>query len=270
MTDFVRVPDPNLDTGKPTRSTDIKRIRDNQDDHEARILAIEDSGIRVASTFNQRHFYESGGNFDDVVVTGGNYVQDYEGFFLHSQGQIINQIGISSAADDHYLEWNNPGQIIGNLAFNFANRTKPITFSTRMWFADALNNAFYIGLTVAPAYNANSVPTDGIWLQQKAADHTQWQFTATSSVGGGTETPVDVARIANSTWFDVDIVFTDDPGNRALCYLDGSLIATFTTANALSTTINLHGRATWTWGAGDTIRVDRMSAQCSGVVTDVP
>lgn len=269
---FTRVPDPNLDPDKPVRSADLKQIRDNQDDHESRLVSVEDASIRVFSHFvSFRGVETGGGGYSSSIITTNNDVVNFEGgkFYLASTAALVQQIIVSTTADDHYLRWTpgaaGVGQCIANLSFNFASRTKPITFNWRFRTSDN-TNAFFLGLTNLPASKANTTPTDGIYLLLGGAGST-FRFRSTSSVSGLSTTGSDIA-FANNTWYEVKILFEDTPGNQARCYVDGLLKETFTTN--LPTTINMFGRYTFASGAGDTFDLDRALVSAAGTLSDVP
>jgi hypothetical protein len=270
---FVRVPDPNLDPDKPVRSADAKQIRDNQDDHESRIVGVEDASIRVFSHFALFQGIDSGAPGypaypTSSLVSATTYV-NYQGsdFTLHAAGNLT-QLLPSAAADTHYLRWaSGVSQCIANLNFNFANRTKPITFRWRFRVSD-VTNAFFLGLTVLPAAGANTVPTDGIYLFLGGAANT-FRFRSTSSVTGLSTTGADIAFAVN-TWYDIKIVFTNTPGDQAECYVDNMVTPVETFTTDLPTTITMCGRWTAALGAGDTTDIDRALVQAAGTLTDVP
>ena len=267
---FVRVPDPNLDPDEPVRSADAKQIRDNQDIHEARLVAVEDANIRIFSHFARFEATVGAGGYQGDLVLGGSpdflYYQGSD-FYIHSTG-ALDQLLPTAAADTHYLRWTpgaGTGTCIANLNFNFTGRTKPITFNWRFRASD-VTNAFFLGLTVLPATHANTTPTDGIFLFLGGAANT-FRFRSTSSVSGLSTTGTDIAYVAN-TWYEVKIIFTNTPGNQAECYINGAPMETFTTN--LPTTITMCGRWTAATGAADTWDIDRALVSAAGTLTDVP
>ena len=266
---YVAVPNTSLEVGDPIRSSDITQMNDNITNHESRLVAVEDASIREFSHFTQREVQASGGAaFSDQILGAAGGSLTYGAFTIVSSGAIVYQrVATTITNDYHYIQWTGGAvaQLMGKLSFNFASRTKPITYTWRFRSSD-VTNAFFMGLTNYPVYGANTTPTDGIYLLLGGAANT-FRFQSISTVSAGTTTGGDIAYLAN-TWYEVKIVFTDDPGNRALCYTDGVLRETITTD--LATTYNLSGRFTMSLGAGDTCDIDRALTSAAGTLSDVP
>src|SRR6185436_17736051 len=73
----------------------------------------------------------------------------------------------------------------------------------------------------------------GIWVER--VDATNWRFVSfDSSRNNGSS----FAKPTPGTWWTIDVIFTDDPRNRALCYINGVLKETFT--SNLPTADSLH------------------------------
>jgi hypothetical protein len=76
---YVRVVDPLLNSGKPGRSTDAKRLRDNQDDFDARLQVLEALSIIttqdirdhfVATTIDTTNWTQVTGGSGTIALTG--------------------------------------------------------------------------------------------------------------------------------------------------------------------------------------------------------
>lgn len=134
----------------------------------------------------------------------------------------------------------------------FDELTRPLTFETRIkWGGSGANTR------MASGFGGYRATTRGVWLEM--INSTQMRFSSRDSAGQFNGTAF--SRIAISTWFKVKIIFTDDPSDRALCYVDDVLKETIT--SNLPTPDELRCMSTaWSTGAGDLIFVDwiRMSA----------
>jgi len=231
------------------------------------MIAVEDASIRVFSHFVGRSMapinYKAGGNYTAVLTNNEGSLYDGGNFTLYSATDVLQNIG---STDLHYLKWNlgagGVGQCVANLGFNFASRTKPITYTWRFKRSDH-TKALFLGLTNWPTWSTNTTPTDGIFLLLGAAAD-KYRFRSTSSVSALSTTGADFAAIADNTWFEVKIVFGEVPGVQAECFVDGLSKETFTTN--LPTTINLYGRASWI-GAGDEY-IDRALTSAAGTLSD--
>jgi hypothetical protein len=270
---FVPVADPLLDSGKPIRSTDIKQMRDNQADHESRVLSLEDvQNVRISSHFVKNHNYASG-----VVITGVTSLKGYDqDWYLETDGaEIVESVAISATADNHYLRLNTTGgnlraMIVGDVSLNFDQRVKPLTFISRQRH---LNNAdsFIIGFaasaTVPTGYPllATLTPTSGCWLEKSGAN---WHFAYASA--GAVLNGTDFAPVAASTWFEVKIIFTDTPSDRFLAYLNGTLKETFTTAASLPTGRNIFATVKHVSAGTRELDIDRIDCYAGGPITDMP
>lgn len=108
---YVRVVDPLLDPNKPTRSDDIKQMRDNQDNFQARLLALE-AGLLISDQgiyddFNQDSTTPLAVNWTTITgSTGTAVVTPATGVFtaqITSNG-TANWAGISSATADTKMQ----------------------------------------------------------------------------------------------------------------------------------------------------------------------
>jgi hypothetical protein len=260
---FIRVPDPNLDTDHPCRSVDIKQIRDNQDDHEARLINVEDVSIRAFTHFARKLGYGS-----NNILNSNNPEIYYEGnFYIAATGAggriARNQIGESDTVDDHLIKFSggaatNFAMAQCQVAVNFASRTKPLTFKTRI---KRSNNTLDLIIGFSLWRTNFTVPNDGIYLTLGGAG-TTYRFKSRN--GGAETTGSDFTAIANNTWFEVTVLFENSPGNQARCYVDGLLKETFTTN--LPTSDNLYGICLFK-DNGDEY-VDRMQVQAAGTLSD--
>lgn len=259
---FTRVPDPNLDVGKPTRSVDIKQIRDNQDDHESRLLAVEDASIRVFSHFN-RHKRADTTSTINISSPG----DDYDDAYFYVRGATItaySQIGVSDTAFDHYLHFDHSAAgsistLSAVLAFNFASNTMPITFHTRIRRI-TVTDELRVGLMRWTDGNTFTEPTDGIFLDLGGSSGWRFRTRNASTYTNGTD-----FSVTDNTWYDVKILLEDSPSTQARCYFDGVLKETFTTN--LPTSDNLYGVCNFK-GSSDA-DVDRMLVSAAGVLDDV-
>lgn len=276
---YVRVADPLLNSGKPGRSTDWKRIRDNQDDFDSRIMALEDPSIRVFSHFARRIGYTSAlANFDDLILDGTTHETFYEGnnFYMTDNGSagaplFTNMMGQSPTSDQHFVrmsDCNLGGFIIATSSFLFSRTgAPPIEYIARIR-ASSNNEFFHFGFVnwttgatlTSPAASLPTVPYI-IMNRNNATD--MWRFSCFN--GTSTTHGSDFAKVVANTWFEVKITFTNNPSNQALCYLDSVLKSTLSTN--LPTASILYGFVAQTC-TGDTVDLDRMEVSASGVLSD--
>jgi hypothetical protein len=218
-TDYVDVPDPNLDHPYVARSTDIKRLRENIRYLKEHTDILEDAtNLRAQSHFNRGHGYA--GN-DILTSAGGATLSHYDGAFYLSinNGSIKNSVEVGARTTlDHYIKLNSvPSIVIAEIGFLFDMMTKPLTFEARCRMVSNANSVT-VGFAKWPASLTpfNASPNDGIYLQQDGGG--QMRFRASDN--GATTDGASFARPANNVWFKVRIVFTDDPVDKALCYVD--------------------------------------------------
>lgn len=275
---YVAVADPLLDSGKPIRSTDGKRMRDNQADFNTRIAALEAApDAYVSSHFTRRSGYASDQIIGFAAATSTASMQNYEDrWFLKLESFAAATLYFSegvSVSDnlEHYLNLfidasgagTDYGVVQSSVAFNFTYSTLPITFEARVTFPHNDPTSFRIGLRNFALNNA--APTDGIFLERNGANFRFRTVNASVSTNGS-----DFAPPTASTWFIVKVIFTNSPSNQALCYLDGALKDTLTGAN-LPTAKNLHARfeVTDKTGAGVVWKLDEMRCYAAANVADL-
>lgn len=266
---YNRVADPLLDSGKPARSTDIKKIRDNQDYFNEQISLSPTSG-GVQSHFNRADFGASAGTLADVLAG--------EGIFIEASSAAVWELRIDNTIDAHYIRFAAPSSVNGaNLvcmsAMDFTTWTKPLTFKCRLrsagWAAGDFSG-FRIGfandgVAVTPSMTANTRPQHGIYLEEGAAGA---NFRFVSSNGGANTVGSDFTKPSDNTWFEVKIEFTDVGGNQAICQIDGVTKETITTN--LPTARNLFGMVSLVSAVGSAavVDVDRISVMSGGAIND--
>jgi hypothetical protein len=112
----------------------------------------------------------------------------------------------------------------------FNSTVRPVVFEARVqWIslgAGQPNHRFGLWSNI-PATPWNTHADSGIWLSFPDGSNVRFE---TRDNAGTLNTGTSFTRPAGSTWFTIRIEFTDDPSNRALCYLDGVLKETFTSS----------------------------------------
>ncbi len=254
-------------------------VRDNFINHQDRITAIENS-IVLFDHFNARHF-DIDNNFN---------------FVSHSWpvGQFYGQVGNAERRDGRGAVWSflstqndaggtrNPAPpassvariseagsgswvtVQSNMRLRFDQITKPMRFIIRMKM-DA-DGAFKIGMITGTGIASKSVDQTGVWLER--VDASNWRFkvrdTGASSVTGS------FARVANGTWFEIDIEFTDTPSDRVICRLDGVDKTAGGLTSNLPITADLGATmATFSSGTGTLFDFDRVLFRAAGIA-DAP
>jgi hypothetical protein len=143
----------------------------------------------------------------------------------------------------------------------FNSMTRPLVLNAR--FKLSADIATKAGLRVMPTAGA-SAPADpsatdskGIWLER--VDATNWRFVSfDSSRNNGSS----FAKPTPGTWYTVQIIFTDDPSNRALCYVNGVLKETFTSNLPTADELSFYfGHA----ATGGTMDIDIASLRAEGI-----
>lgn len=262
------------DTESPLDQTLMDAIRENDADHESRILTLEDPESWAFSHFVANYGWPSG-----VIDLTKENVYEGKFFMAVNGGDWVNQIGVSTSADDHYLMLrdNGVGTTSGVLAVAhacfFNNRVKPITFRVRVKFSDFDDSTkIWIGLCafMDAATDTATEPTDYIALC-KGASAGKLRFS--SRVGSGvTNDGGDFTPPADGTWWEVKIVFTNDPSNKATCYTDdgaGNYTTRETLTASLPVAANIYGMAAVNQiGVNDTMKADRMDLRFGGAIAD--
>ena len=259
------------DTESPLDQTLMDALRNNDSDHESRVLTLEDPESWAFSHFIANYGWTSG----VIDLTKENIYENL--FFLIGDGnnnRWINQIGVSGSSDDHYLMLQGDGtDLVDGIctvmrACFFNNRVKPITFKTRVKFSDFDDAAnLWIGLCAFKATGgaAATAPTDYIALR-KGSVAGKLRFSSRVS-SGVTNHGADFTPPADGTWFEVKIIFTNDPSNKATCYIDGSVQETLTAS--LPVAFNIYGMvAIDNVGVNDTCKIDRMDLRFGGAIAD--
>jgi hypothetical protein len=135
--------------------------------------------------------------------------------------------------------------------------TLPITFEARVKL-DQSDREPIVGLKEWQTTNPATTDAPGIWLDY--IDTSNWRFVSydTARNNGGS-----FAKVSAGSWFTVKIVFTDDPSNRALCYVDGVLKETLTTQLPTAKRLN----AVWGYYSGanaGSMHIDRLKLDVLG------
>lgn len=223
MADFVELTAGETDAKSFLRQALAKKMKDNFTNLNARTTQLEKE-IRVFDHFN--NLLDVGGDSwgpDPASASAlhgprwhiaGSTNTDLVNANAAKPGYSINRIGYPSSGGGR---WAN---VESNLNLQFDQVTLPIIFEARVKFSADLE--FHIGTRAAQ----NVVPTTdlaGVWLER--IDGTFWRFVSfnASRNNGGS-----ITRITNGVWFTIKIEFTDTPGDRALCSIDGDLKETLT------------------------------------------
>ena len=275
---YTQVADPLLNSDKPIRSTDIKQMRDNQDDFDGRITALEDPSIRIAS-----HFSRPIGPVAKIVDgagAGASYTADPEWHVeVASDGDAFNGILQDSSADQHYIKFDptsggDHGLIAGKTGFYFDNRVKPIVCNIRLKMnattAAAGWDAFYIGLGSDQATELwptlNTEPSDGIYLTYSS--DTEWVWKAGDAGVWTTGTPF--THGLDNTWFTLSITWVA-ASKTATCVVDGTTRETFTSADNIPAAKMVYPFAAFGSNVNnaDNAWVDSIECYASGAITDL-
>jgi hypothetical protein len=266
---FTRVPDPNLDSGKPGRSADMKRMRDNQDDFDARIQVLEDGNAQIGNHFNRAH-----GLTNRRILYNQTATALWEDFIFETLGTAVTGYVLEPAlnTDDHWIELSaTAGEEVnmwGMPWFYFNNMTKPITCifrleSSILYDASPFNYNIGLGnLTIG-----SQAITDGVYVKLGSAASSEMVFETLRA--SATTTGTNFTGPAINTMFEVKIIL-DEGSNRADCYLDGVLEATLSGANlpidkALHPMILMNP----TGGENPIFKVDKVVAMAAGPVVDL-
>jgi hypothetical protein len=250
---YITVPESVLAVDDPIRSTDIIQLDRNIEDLNARVSSVEPGG-----------FYS---HFTDNNFAAATQPFQREGIFCFASGAGTVDPRIDNAILTHNVRLTTPAagyiQCAGVPMFDFSVRTKPLTFSTRIQYDTRANIASLRVGWVGPALPTTARPTDGVYMELNAGN-----FRFTSSNGGANTAGTDFAWIANSTYFDVDIIFTDAGGNRALCYVNAVLKETITLnlpiAKRLYGCVNFEAIG----GVAVAVDVDMIQGKAGGGVVD--
>jgi hypothetical protein len=250
---YITVPESVLAVDDPIRSTDIIQLDRNIEDLNARVSSVEPGG-----------FYS---HFTDNNFAAATQPFQREGIFCFASGGGTVDARIDNAILTHNVKLTTPAagyiQCAGIPNFDFSVRTKPLTFSTRIQYDTRANIASLRVGWVGPTLPTTARPNDGVYMELNAGN-----FRFTSTNGGVSTVGADFAWIANSTYFNVDIIFTNAGGNQALCYLNG--VFQYALAANLPTAKRLYGCVNFESAGGVTIAidVDRIQGKAGGGVVD--
>jgi len=217
----------------------FRQMQDNFDNLDARTTRLESSVLLYD------HFADKDGRWlahDNDANTIVKFALDQKGIWLvhrihpgSNDPALFPPMPSVQAHSVVLLDSNGAGNdnaviLAGIQEVVFNSAVRPIVYEARVkWISIGAGQPFHrFGLwSDIPATPWNTHCASGIWLE--FPDSTNVRFV-TRDNGGALNTGTSFARPAGSTWFTVRIEFTDDPSNRALCYLDGVLKETFTSS----------------------------------------
>lgn len=202
MSDFTAFTDPETAYKAGIGQDFMRKMKDNFDNLNARINKLN----------NRLGFFE---DFNFAPRPSGVAILPY-GFEAISPTTFsypsFSVLRVSSGNS-------NPGAgLVLPRPMNFASVGKPIRCKARV--KRGTDTAFRFGFQSI----INMTDSIGVWLER--VDASNWRFAA---YDGTRESGVSFANVATGTWFDFEIVLTDTPSDRALCYLNGVLKDTLTT-----------------------------------------
>lgn len=207
------------DSGSPLDQALMDAIRGNDDDHEARIVALEDPSIRFFSHFNLRH-----GITSDLIVdtTVTNRTREFEQA-LHAQWDsgvftLLNMQGqVDEATDQHFLRFVNSASSAGTgrlrcmMAWQYSNRTAPATMELRMQMSSYSNQLIRIGLLDwGVSNNIATNPNSGIYVETTGSN---WIFKCRNN-GGTISSSSAFAPPAAGTPFNLKILHETSGGSE--------------------------------------------------------
>jgi hypothetical protein len=180
-----------------------RKLKDNFDDHQTRLLALEAAGFRTFDHFNVDN-PAAQNDFDaEVMVTGAvsasEFTETYS-VWLFKYNITARTMG---AITRRKVQFNAVGL--------------PITLTWR--WKQSHDKQFLVGLKLL----GNFADANGIWLER--VDASNWRFV---SYDGTRNSGVSFGNVAPGNWVKTKIVFTNDPSNRALCYVNDVLKDTLT------------------------------------------
>lgn len=283
---FTALTAAQTDANSPGDQTLMDLIRTNFDDHESRIMTVENPAVRAFSHFANRHGYAS-----DIPLTrttdGDSLNRDYDRDFL--LGAAVNTgsgatvsvtfTEITGTTDQHYLKatlstgtGGSPSSstyLVAQPVLYFNNRVKPLTFEARIRGASLYSSSllYHVGFLRFKFDGASiGTPADGIWLERSG---TAGNMRFVTVNGGSPINGSDFTGPSVNTWFKVKIIFESDPSNRARCFVDGVLKETLTTE--LPTAKQLHGAIEMQAGVGFGTNwdFDWVEAKSAGALSEV-
>jgi hypothetical protein len=238
---FVSFTDPETAYKAALGQDFFRKMKDDFDALNSRLSQVEGS-LLLFDHFNTPHprFFVNNGASGDPT-SAPLLAQDARGLWVNERvwtgtGAIDPGMAYDGGFSELAIEIspNASGRTQANTIwsvaeFIFNSVTRPISFKSRQKWGGAGNPRHLIGLIsgmFSNAQNPANAPTDGIWLE--FPDSTNVRFICKDS-GSGTTTGTSFTRPTTGTRYEIEIQFTDDPSNRALCYLNGVLKETFTT-----------------------------------------
>ena len=223
MPDFVQLTTAETAAKAKIRQALMRKIKDNLDNLNGRATQVD----QLARVFDHFNFADAGAPItlpqDFTLYAGADGDISYPAF-------SVLRFNNSSTASMLVQTKRN---------YRFDSVTLPIRLIVRA--KKLIDVGFSIG--IRPYYSTSltsnlstSGLTDGngIWLER--VDSSNWRFV---SYNGSRNNGANFAKPTDGNWFVVEIEFTNDPSNQALCRIDGVLKETLSTQ--LPTTSILHG-----------------------------
>lgn len=276
MADYVEVTEAETTAAAFLRQALGRKFRNNFINHQARITALESNIIAFdhflgwvscpvdfdgsgaapkERIFNQRWlwaFQGQAGTPADPTFPAYSVVR------LDADGNASNDAahsGLYSLQD-----------------FVFDNVTKPITYKARVqWRGQRANHdPIHRWGMHASYYTSVGTPNAPYGIYLEMPNNTDFRFSCKSSAGVTTGTLF--TRPIPDAWFEVRIDFTDDPSDRAVCYIDDvpkeTLITNLPTTDRLRGSVICAQDYVGGGGAGSTpyqVDIDRIRYTCEGL-----
>ncbi len=208
---MARVPFTDAETNldKPIRSAFGKKIKDNDDDHESRILAVE--GIGASAIFD---------HFDWIDrVSGAPNIAKWKVLLAQDAAVAINA--------DHFVRLSTPS-VSADAEARIASLLRFRPDQLPVYKAKIRNSAsanikfLLVGLGTERTILTQN-PSNGIYLRKVTGADTNTVFVTRK---GGSEDVSSAFLIpANGTWYEVEIRYLDS--DSVECFLDGTSKAIF-------------------------------------------
>lgn len=278
MADYVEITAEETDAGAFLRQALGKKFKNNFINHEDRLGTVEDD-IIIFDHFNV--FVPTPVTFDGAGTTPKERIYNRRwiwasGFNATSGSDPSNpsipaysvvrlDADASASNDDAH------SGLYSIQEFVFDNVTKPIRFEARVqWRGGRSNHTIEHKWGLFDTYVLSTGTPNaprGIYLE--LATPTTMRFLSRNASGTFTGTPFTAPTA--DTWFKVRIEFTDDPSDRAVCYIDDvpkeTIVANLPTPDRLRSGVVAAQDYTAGVGSGTTafqVDADRIRYGCPG------
>lgn len=273
------------DQNSPLDQPFFDKMRTNFDDLNDRAEALEDPGVRFFSHFNQRSgFGAIGATVSDIIVGSGdtNAILRTGGGSIYIRNQASGSGSVqeffgsedSAAGNNQHLiradaSTNIRAMSMLGLRYSVMSTAGALPLKFKGRFRMNAGNTWNISIGFAFWDETGNIQgpsagiPGGVYLHRNTGTGL-WRFSAHD--GTAYDHGTDFTKVAQDTWFDVEILF--EAGPQARCFLDGTLKQTLGDVRLPKNHV-LYGHWTADVPAGTSMDCDRWLVSAAGPLPDL-